>query len=88
MATGKVKGICQRGNIYWLTKGSGKRRLQVSLETTDYAEAVSKAQAILSQPLLNLSERFGAELDRFADEQVAQKVEPGHAADIAQRAAC
>jgi integrase len=66
----KIKGIYVRGNTFWLTHGSGKRRLQVSLETTDYAQAVAKAQEILNQPLLNTTEGFKPDLDDFADEQV------------------
>jgi len=66
----KIKGIYARGNTFWLTHGSGKRRLQISLETSDYAEAVAKAPEILNQPLLNPTEGFKPELDDFADEQV------------------
>lgn len=69
MANKKIKGIYLRGNTFWLTHGSGKRRLQVSLETADYAEAVTKAQEILTQPLLNTTAGFKADLDDFADEQ-------------------
>jgi hypothetical protein len=49
----KIKGIDQRGNIFWLTHGSGKHRLQESQKTTDSADAVAKAKEILNQPLLN-----------------------------------
>ena len=33
------------------------------METTDYAEAVAKAQKILNQPLLNITEGFKPGLD-------------------------
>ena len=63
MPTKKIRGIYLRGKTYWLTHGSGKRRMQVSLETADYATAGAKAQAILDQPLLNTTEGFKADLD-------------------------
>lgn len=69
MASKKIRGIYLRGKIYWFTHGTGKRRLQVSLETSDYAEAVKRAQAILDNPLLNSTDGFKAELDKFADDQ-------------------
>ena len=74
MSSRKLRGIYQRGNIFWLTRGSGARRLQVSLETTDYAEAVNKAQTLLASPLLNPSAGFKADLDRFAAEQTQNRV--------------
>ena len=74
MATKKtaknIPGIYLRGKTYWFTHGSGKRRLQVSLDTTDYVVAVQRSQAILDNPLLNATDGFKAELDKFADNQV------------------
>jgi hypothetical protein len=46
MAKKKIRGIYFRGKTYWFPHGTGKRRLQVSLETTDCVEAVRRAQAI------------------------------------------
>jgi hypothetical protein len=37
-----------RGNIFWLTHGSGRKRVQISRETQDYADAVTKAREILA----------------------------------------
>ena len=70
MAKKKIRGIYLRGKTYWFSHGTGKRRLQVSLETTDYVEAVRRAQAILDNPLLNATDGFKAELDKFADAQM------------------
>lgn len=70
----KIRGIYLRGKTYWLTHGSGKRRMQVSLETSDYATAVANAQAILDQPLLNTTEGFKADLDSYAEAQVRDNV--------------
>jgi hypothetical protein len=69
MAEKKIRGIYLRGKTYWFVHGTGKRWLQVSLETTDYVEAVRRARAILDHPLLNATDGFKAELDKFADAQ-------------------
>jgi len=41
---GKIPGIYQRGNIFWYTRMVHGKRLQVSLHTVDYGEAVVKAK--------------------------------------------
>ena len=74
MSSKKIRGIYLRGKIFWLTRGTGKRRLQVSLETSDYAEAVARSQAILNQPLLNTTSGFKPDLDDFADAQTREGV--------------
>jgi len=66
----KIRGIYFRGKTYWFAHGAGKRRLQVSLETTDYVEAVPRAQAIWDNPLLTATDGFKTELDKFADAQM------------------
>jgi hypothetical protein len=45
--------------------------MQVSLETSDYAEAVRKAQELIDSPLLNTTTGFKADLDAFADFQTS-----------------
>ena len=74
MTSKKIKGIYQRGNIFWLTQGSGKHRIQKSLETSDYADAVTKAKEILNQPLLNTTTGFKPDLDDYADDQTKNGV--------------
>jgi integrase len=74
MATKKIRGIYLRGNVYWFTHGSGKRRMQVSLETGDYTEAVGKAQELIDNPLLNTTTGFKVDLDAFADFQTASNI--------------
>jgi integrase len=74
MANKKLRGIYQRGNIFWLTQGSGGNRIQKSLETSDYAEAVAKAQEILNNPVLNTTNGFLADLNDFINEQVKNGV--------------
>ena len=56
------------------TRRTGKNRLQVSLETRDEAEAIDKAKAILENPELNPCNGFLTELNRYADEQVADGI--------------
>jgi integrase len=69
--TKKLKGVFLRGNIFWFRHGTGKNRLQVSLETRDEAEAIDKARVILENPELNPCNGFLTELNGYADEQVA-----------------
>lgn len=38
----RLAGLYLRGKIFWFTHGTGKNRLQVSLETSDEAEAIQK----------------------------------------------
>jgi integrase len=70
-STKKLKGIYLRGNIFWFTHGTGEGRLQVSLETSDEAEAIQKAQAILDNPELNPCNGFLTELNRYGTAKVA-----------------
>jgi hypothetical protein len=74
MTSRKIKGIYQRGNIFWLTHGSGKHRLQESLKTSDYADAVAKAKEILNQPLLNTTTGFKPDLADYAENQTKNGV--------------
>jgi hypothetical protein len=60
-----------RGKIFWFSHGSGKNRLQVSLETSDEADAIQKATAILENPELNPCNGFLKEMNRYADEKVS-----------------
>ena len=62
---GKLRGIFLRGDVYWFTKMVDGRRSQISLETHDYAEAVTKAMEILERPELQPSRAMDAEIQRF-----------------------
>ncbi len=42
----RLGGLCFRGKIFWFNHGTGKNRLQLSLETSDEAEAMKKATVI------------------------------------------
>ena len=44
--SGKIKGIYQRGNTFWYGRMVNGKRIQRSLETDDYGEAVVKALEI------------------------------------------
>ena len=43
---GRIKGIYQRGNIFWFTNMEHGKRVQVSLGTDDFGIAVQKALEI------------------------------------------
>ena len=67
----KVKGIYLRGNIFWLTyRVDGKKKWE-SLDTDDHAEAVSRAQEILADPLLLGSGAWPPEIEAFLAHKVA-----------------
>src|SRR4029453_10238023 len=59
---GKIRGIYQRGNIFWFARMESGRRTQLSLGTSDYTEAVSKAAEILENPFLNESGPLDSEV--------------------------
>ena len=42
----KIRGIYQRGNIFWFARMQNGRRTQVSLRTSDYGEAVLNAESV------------------------------------------
>jgi len=66
----KIKGINQRGKIYWLRTQKNGRLLQMSLETEDYVEAVKKAALILQKPDLNPTQGLKADLALFTKYQL------------------
>jgi site-specific recombinase XerD len=63
----KIKGIYQRGNIFWYARMESGRRTQVSLGTSDYGDAVFKATEVLQNPFLNESAPLDLEVDAFLD---------------------
>jgi len=67
----RLSGLYLRGKIFWFNHGTGKNRLQVSLETSDEADAIQKATAILENPELNPCNGFLKEMKRYADEKVS-----------------
>jgi integrase len=69
---GKIPGIYQRGNIFWYTRMVHGKRIQVSLHTDDYGEAVVKAMEIRADPFLSTAEPLRAEIDAFIDYKLAQ----------------
>src|SRR5436190_6372889 len=68
----KSRGIYLRGNIYWYQRMVNGRRVQCSLGTTDYREAVVKALEIRAEPFLSTAEPLRAEIDAFIDYKLAQ----------------
>ena len=71
-AKGKIKGLYLRGNIFWLTHGSGKSRIQMSLETSDEIVAIEKARKVVADPELCPTSGFKAEVLAYADERYAR----------------
>jgi integrase len=63
--SGKIKGIYPRGNIFWYSRMVKGQRVQMSLETSDYAEAVTKALDIRADPFLITADPLGAEIEAF-----------------------
>jgi integrase len=47
-----MRGIYRRGNIYWLARQVDKKRHFISLETADPVEALSRAEEIRNQGIL------------------------------------
>lgn len=65
MLKGKIRGLYLRGETYWFAKQVNGRRSHVSLETTDYVEAVQRAREIAERPELQPSQAMMAEVERF-----------------------
>jgi site-specific recombinase XerD len=63
----KIRGIYQRGNIFWFARMEDGRRTQLSLGTGNYSEAVAKAAEILQNPFLEESEPLEKEITAFLD---------------------
>jgi integrase len=68
----KFRGIYLRGNIYWYQRMVNGRRIQASLGTSDYAEAVTKALEIRADPFLVVADPLQAEIDAFISYKVQQ----------------
>lgn len=70
----KIKGLYRRrGKTYWLAHQKNKRRVFVSLETSDYVEAVKKASLILTRPELNPTAGLKSDINEFCIYQVRTK---------------
>ncbi|MEO8351349.1 MAG: tyrosine-type recombinase/integrase [Chthoniobacteraceae bacterium] len=65
MLKGRFKGLYLRCETYWFAKQINGRRSHVSLETTDYVEAVQRAREILDRPELQPAQSLKAEIKRF-----------------------
>jgi site-specific recombinase XerD len=62
---GKIRGIYPRGNIFWFARMVDGCRTQVSLKTSDYAEAVVNATKIIDHPFLNDAQPLQQEIESF-----------------------
>jgi integrase len=69
---GKIKGIYQRGNIFWYGRMVNGNRLQRSLGTSDYGEAVVKALEIRADPFLVTADPLRSEIEAFINHKIQQ----------------
>lgn len=69
---GKIRGIYLRGNTYWYGRMVGGKRVQVSLGTSDYGEAVVKALEVRADPFLMAADPLRSEIDAFLDHKLRQ----------------
>jgi integrase len=68
----KFRGIYLRGNIYWYQRMVNRQRIQTTLGTSDYGEAVTKALEIRADPFLAAAEPLQSEIDAFIEYKVQQ----------------
>src|SRR5438067_9857256 len=68
----KLRGIYERGNIFWYCRMVNGQRVQRSLGTSDYGEAVVKALEIRADPFLITADPLRAEIEAFIDYKVRQ----------------
>ena len=68
----KIRGIYQRGNIFWYTRMEEGRRVQVSLNTDDFGQAVQNALEIRGAPFLAQSDPLEREIDQFIAHKLRQ----------------
>jgi integrase len=69
---GKIRGIYRRGNIFWYGRMVHGKRVQLSLQTCDYGEAVVKAIEIRADPFLISADPLRGEIEAFLDHKVRQ----------------
>ena len=68
----KIKGIYQRGNIFWYCRMENGRRVQVSLGTDDFGEAVQSMLEVRGAPFLNQSDPLEREITDFIAHKLRQ----------------
>jgi integrase len=67
------RGIYTRGHVYWLAIQRNGKRHFITLETTDPAEAVRRAEAMREHVTLELGAPLNAEIDRFIAYKIRQQ---------------
>jgi integrase len=66
------RGIYLRDNIYWYQRMVNGRRVQCSLGTTDFGEAVVKSLEIRAEPFLVTPDPLRSEIDAFIEHKIQQ----------------
>jgi integrase len=70
--SGKIKGIYPRGNLFWFSRMVKGQRVQMSLGTSNYGEAVVKALEIRADPFLANADPLRSEIDAFIKYKLQQ----------------
>jgi site-specific recombinase XerD len=78
---GKIRGIYRRGNVFWFTHMKNGRRIQLSLGTSDYSEAITKALEVRADPFLATADPLQSEIDAFIEHKVQQNEYSASSAD-------
>jgi integrase len=68
----KIKGIYRRGNIFWYSRMENGRRVQVTLGTDDFGEAVHSMLQVRGAPFLNQSDPLEQEITDFIAHKLRQ----------------
>ncbi len=66
-------GIYKRGNVYWYRLRKNGIRSFVTLETSDFLEAITRAKALRVSPELNTGGTIAGEVEKF----LAYKIKTG-----------
>jgi integrase len=69
---GKIRGIYRRGNIFWYQRMVKGQRVQMSLGTNDYGEAVVKALEVRADPFLATADPLRSEIEAFIEHKLQQ----------------
>src|SRR5882762_6508853 len=70
--SGKIRGIYRRGNTFWYQRMVKGQRVQMSLRTNDYGEAVIKALEVRADPFLATADPLRSEIEAFIKHKLQQ----------------
>ena len=67
-----TRGIYRRGNIYWIAIQKNRKRDFISLETSDFTQAITRAEEMREHPGIQSGSALEVEIDRFLDHKKRQ----------------